>query len=134
MEQTYGNAKTYFQKKTKALEEVQRLMGDSAPNHGFQSAAAALERGLEGVMDKFNKNVEERIQLAVDAGLERVLAAQPPSNKANVVQEGTIARLKNKVKSLAKVVEALQKEVASLVASSKKDRSSRGGAGSGGGT
>ena len=107
MEQTYANAKTYFQKKTNALEEVQQLMGDSAPNHGFKSAAAALERGLEGVMDKFNENVEEQIQLAVDTGLERVLAAQPPSDKANVVQEGTVARLEDKVESLAKVVEAL---------------------------
>ena len=86
-DQTYKNAKAFFEAENRGLNDEQRLMGDAAPTHGFDSAALALEKGLEGVLGKFNANVEERINQAVEAGLQRLASTQQCTEAANVTSE-----------------------------------------------
>ena len=106
-DQTYVNAKTFFEAEGRGLEEVHRLMGDTTRGNGFESAAAAIEDGLETMMDKFNETVEERIRSAVDASIQQHIAQRPPTDTANASAERTIAALQRQIETLAGTVTAL---------------------------
>ena len=87
-------------------------MGDAAPGHGFESAAAVLEKSLATLLDKFNSNVEERIAAAVKSGLQKIAAERAPAEAANTVSEKTIATLQAKIEALSTQVMKLQKDLA----------------------
>ena len=97
-------------------------MGDTTRGNGFESAAAAIEDGLETMMDKFNETVEERIRSAVDASIQQHIAQRPPTDSANASAERTIAALQRQIETLAGTVTALQKEVKNLAAKRNYDR------------
>ena len=77
-DQTYANAKTFFEDESKGFDEVHRHMGDSTKGNGFESAAAAIKDGLDNMLDKSSATVEERIQIAVEEGIRRMMDQQPP--------------------------------------------------------
>ena len=81
---------------------------------GYESAAAALERGLDTMLDRFNETVEDRIRHAVDEGLQRVAREQPATDAANAANERTIANLTTKVETLTSTIQKLQKELNAL--------------------
>ena len=118
-DQTYTNAKKFFEAETRGLDEVQRLMGDAPAKHGFESAALALEKGLDGVLEKFNANVEERIQHAVDVGLQRIAATQQTNETANAASEVNMAKLEAKVEDLTQALHDVQKQIALLATATK---------------
>ena len=89
-------------------------MGDAAPSHGFESAAAVLERGLDTLLDKFNANVEERIAAAVDSGLQKIAEEKYVVEAANAASERTIATMQGKIDGLAATVARLQRELAEV--------------------
>ena len=113
-DQTYANAKDFFEDEAKGLGEVERLMGDAAPANGFESAAAVLERGLDAMLEKFNANVEERIAAAVDTGLQRIAAEKATPDAANAVTEQTVAALQSKIDTLNSKMGKLQKDLAAV--------------------
>ena len=119
-DQTYTNAKTFFEAEHKGLSEVSRLTGDSTKGNGFESAAAALERGLDKILDKFNNSVEKRIQDAVDDGLQQLHAANRPTDNANAATERSVAQLRDALADLTNTVGALQKEFKAFTRDSKK--------------
>ena len=112
--QTWKNAKKFFEAENSGLTEVHRLMGNEAQGNGYESAAAALERGLDTMLDKFNETVEDRIRHAVDEGLQRVAREHPATDAANAANERTIANLADKVDTLTNTIQKLQKELNAL--------------------
>ena len=119
-DQTYANAKTFFQEEYKGYDEVHRLMGDSSKGNGYESAKAAIEDSLENLLDKFNETVEERIRHAVEEGIQRMAEQQPPpaqnTDSANAANEKTIVALQRQIETLTKALTSLQKEFTTLAA------------------
>ena len=120
-DQTYANAKTYFQEETRGLTEVQRLMGDNAPNLGFESSLAAIEKGLDGVFERFNEAVDQRIKDAVDEGIERITKAARPTDHANAASEKNINELRQQINDLTNALASVQKELKALVVTGQQN-------------
>ena len=123
--QTHAHAKTFFQAEQKGLTEVHRLIGDTAQGHGYESAPAALERGLDTILDRFNDNVEQRVQETVDAGIQQLAAARRPTDEANAATDQSISQLREQLTTLASSMSALQREMATLTAIVQKDSGQR---------
>ena len=119
-QQTYALAKTFFEAEDRGLTEVSRLTGDTTRGNGFESAAAALEKGLDKILDKFNENVEQRIQHAVDKGLQQLQDAKQPTEEANATTERSIAELRDALGELTNSLGALQREFKSFASDAKK--------------
>ena len=43
------------------MRDIERITGNTAGAMGYDVAAAAIGKGLEGILEKFNTTVEERI-------------------------------------------------------------------------
>ena len=126
-DQTYAQAKTFFEEESRGLAEVSRLTGNSTRGNGFESAAAALEKGLDKILDKFNDNVEQRIQQAVDSGLEQLQEARWPTDEANAASEREVAKLRDALADLTNSLGSLQREFKTFVGEYRKtERSSDG--------
>ena len=110
-DQTYAQAKTFFEEESRGLAEVSRLTGDSTKGNGFKLAATALEKGLDKILDKFNDNVEQRIQQAVDSGLEQIQEARRPTDEANAASEQKVAKLRDALSDLTNSLGSLQQEL-----------------------
>ena len=119
-QQTYANAKTYFEDEVKGIQELDRLTGESTGTSGFGSAAAAIESNLEALFERFNTNVEERIQVAVEDGLRRHGSI---TDHANAVRNLVSANddLNRQVKDLTTTVHQLRRQLTELATSPSKD-------------
>ena len=118
--QTYAAAKTYFEAEVKGIQELDRLTGESTGASGFGSAAAAIEQNLEALFERFNNNVEERIQAAVEDGLRRHGGTD---EQANAVKNLSAANddLKRQVSNLTTTVAQLRRQIAELSGKSASD-------------
>ena len=119
-DQTHADAKTFFQAEHKGLTEVHRLIGDTPQGYGYEVAAAALERGLDTVLENFNERVEERVQEAVDAGIRQLSMATRPNEQVNAATERDINQLRDQLATLTSSMTSLQREVASLATAVRK--------------
>lgn len=123
-DQMHANAKTFFEAEQKGLTEVHRLTGDTTHGRGYESAAAALEQGLDTILERFNTNVERRIEEAVSAGIQQLANAKPPPEQANATSERSITKLREQLADLTATVGTLQKEFSAFATAYKKSGNS----------
>ena len=119
-DQTYANTKTFFHTEQIGLSEVHRLTGDTTKGNGYESAQAALERGLDTILERFNDRVETRIQEAVEDGIAQLTAARQPTEQINAATESSINQLRDQMADLTTALKTLQRDVSSLAAANKR--------------
>ena len=122
-DKTYDNVKDFFQDETKGLKEVHHLMGDSTSGNRFESAVAAIEDGLDTMLEKFNEMAEDRIRAAVDTSMKQMMTQTQPTDSVNATAEKTITALQHRIEILTSTVNNLQREVKTLTA--KRDHNQR---------
>ena len=112
-DQTYQNARTYYEAKERAMETVQRLTAGRVGGAGYGTAAAALElKELRGA-------IKEAIEETIAQALEEKLAAhdhQGSEESANAMRQlkDDNAAQKNEMRELSRTVLALTAEVKAL--------------------
>ena len=119
--QTYANARTFFETKLQSMKTVQRLTAKSgAANHGFSTAAAALE--LKELGDSIKEMVRETVTEAIDGHRSQ---GEEPTDHANALSSLSDANnsQQKQIEELAKAVMALTKEIKDM----RDSRSKSGG-------
>ena len=122
--QTYANARTFFETKLQSMKTVQRLTAKSgAANHGFSTAAAALE--LKELGDSIKEMVRETVTEAIDGHRSQGEEAAAPTDHANALSSLSDANRsqQKQIEELAKAVMALTKEIKDM----RDSRSKSGG-------
>ena len=80
-DQTYANARMFFERKLRSMKTVQRLTAKSgAANHGFSTAAAALE--LKELENSINEVAWEKVNEALSERLPQEEPAPLPTDHA----------------------------------------------------
>ena len=101
-DQTYTQAKAFFQAEEKSMRDIERIMGNTAGAMGYDVAASAIGKGLEGILEKFNTTVEQRITATVKQAMEQYSPTKGAKYDANAVGEvtSTLAELKHEMVNL----------------------------------
>ena len=112
-DQTYGNARTYYEGKERGMEMVKRLTSGRVGGMGYGTAAAALElKELRGVI---KQAIEETVAQAMDEKMASY-AGPPNEEYANAMRnlQKDNAAHKQEVNALASAVKALTAELKTL--------------------
>ena len=121
-DQTYVNARTFFEGKLRSMKTAQRLTAKSgAANHGFSTTAATLE--LKELGNSINEVVWETVNEALSEHLPQHELAPLPTDHANALSnlKDASSNQKKVIEELIKAVLALTKEVKEL----KNNRASK---------
>lgn len=112
-DQTCANAVALFEEEEKGDREVNRLMGDAASTDQFGSIQAALENGLDAIVDKLNTNIQDQINATVAATLATQRKSAIVPEQANAIKTAN-DELQKEVKNLKDQVNYLKKRVNEL--------------------
>ena len=111
-QQTYANARTFFENKQRGMETIQRLTAGRIGGAGYGTAAAALE--LKEVIATMKEAIEETVAQALE-DKENIAPAnnEEQANAMRQLREDNTAH-KKELGELARAVQALMAEIKRL--------------------
>ena len=95
------------------MRDIERIMGNTTGAMGYDVAAAAIGKGLEDILEKFNTTVEQQIATAVKEDMEQYSPTKGAKEDINTVGEltSTLAELKRDIASLKNQFKTLNNKV-----------------------
>ena len=111
-QQTYANARTFFESKQRGMETIQRLTAGRIGGAGYGTAAAALE--LKEVIATMKEAIEETVAQALEDKENNAPAnSEEQANAMRQLREDNTAH-KKELGELARAVQALTAEIKRL--------------------